>query len=308
MPVTAVAQNPSVTVTATLGTQTATAAVRVLGATEAPTSVTITPPNAAVAIDGTVQFTVTLDVPTLVAATVNLAVAPTTAGTLPASVTIAANQNSATFTYTNTSTSGMATVTATFLASTSTATVTVSTGANHLVINEVDYDQPGTDTAEYIEIHNPSGATIPLAGKQVLLVNGNDGTVYETVQLTGSLPANGYLVIAGANVTVPPGVLKIDADWTNPTGDIQNGMPDGVALIDNVAHTLIDAVSYEGAMLTIDLPGFPGPVSLTEGGTPAVAIDMGPGAFCRSPNGKDTDKTVDDWKVCDTTSVGTANP
>ena len=31
-----------------------------------------------------------------------------------------------------------------------------------LVINEVDYDQPGTDTAEFIEIKNVSAAAINL--------------------------------------------------------------------------------------------------------------------------------------------------
>ena len=45
--------------------------------------------------------------------------------------------------------------------------MTVSTGANHLVINEVDYDQIGSDSAEFIEIYNPSPSPISLAGKQI---------------------------------------------------------------------------------------------------------------------------------------------
>ena len=308
VPVTAVAQNPGVTVTATLGTAMATANVRVLGAAEAPTTVTISPPDAAVAINGTVLFTVTLDTPALVASVVNLAVNPANAGSLPATVTVPINQTSATFTYTNQSTSGSATVTATFGASTSMATVTVSTGANHLVINEVDYDQPSTDTAEFIEIFNPSTAAVSLTGKQVLLINaGNNNEVYDTIDLTGSLPSGGYLVIT-TNVTVPPPAIKLDPGWSNPTGNVQNGAPDGIALIDNTAKTLIDGLSYEGAMLTVTLPGFPGPVSLTEGGTPTTATDIGAGALCRSPNGQDTDKAVDDWQLCATTSAGTANP
>ena len=309
VPVTAVSMNPSVTVTATLGAQTAMANVRVLGTTEAPATVTLTPPDAAVAIGGTVQFTVTLDVPALTAATVALAVNPANAGSLPAQVVIPANQVSANFTYTNESTSGSATVTATFMGSTSNSTVTVSTGANHLVINEIDYDQPSTDTAEYIEIHNPSAAAVSLAGKHVILVNGSDNKDYEVIDLTsvGSLPANGYLVLAGANVSVSPPAIKFDPGWTNPTGDIQNGMPDGVALIDNTSHTLIDGLAYEGSMPAVDLPGFPGPVSLTEG-TATTATDTGAGSLCRSPNGQDTDMAATDWKLCTALSAGTANP
>jgi len=309
VPVTAVAQNPDVTLTAQLGLQILTSHVRVLGAAEAPTTVTLTPPDAAVAIGGTVQFTVTLDLPALVATPVALAVNPANAGTLPATVTVPANQTTATFTYTNQSTSGTATVSATFNATTSNATVTVSTGANHLVINEVDYDQAGTDNAEFIEIHNPSGAAISLAGIQILLINGSGGTVYATIDLSsvGSLPSKGYLVIAGANVTVMPPAIKLDPSFT--TDEIQNGAPDGIALINNTTHVLIDALSYEGSMTAVDLTGFPAPVSLVEG-TATTAGDLTPftGTVCRKPDGQDTDNASLDWAVCAAPTAGLANP
>ena len=297
--------NP-VTVTAQLGLQMLTADVRVLGTAEAPTTVTLSPADAAVAIGGTVQFTVTLDVPALVNTQVALAVNPANAGTLPANVTVPAGQISATFTYQNQSTSGTATVTATFNGNTSNATVTVSTGANHLVINEVDYDNPMTDTAEFIEIHNPSTAAISLAGVQVLLVNGSGNTVYRTIDLTGSLAANGYLVIAGANVTVPNGVTKVDFGVQQDA--LQNGAPDGIALINNTTHVLIDALSYEGSMTMVDLPGFPAPVSLVEG-TATTAADLTPftSSICRTPNGQDTDNAMVDWGVCATLSPGAPN-
>src|SRR5690606_38902885 len=115
-------------------------------------------------------------------------------------------------------------------------------------INEVDYDQLGADNAEYIEIHNPSVTAISLAGVQLLLVNGSGGAIYDTIDLSpvGSLPAGGYLVIAGPNVTVPAPAIKLDPGWS--ADEVQNGMPDGIALIDGAAHALIDALSYEGAM------------------------------------------------------------
>lgn len=308
--VTANTQNADVTVMAMLGIQTLTTHVRVLGATEAPATVTLSPATASVAAGGTTQFTATLDVPALVATTVALAVVPANAGTLQPSVTIAAGQTSATFSYTDTSAPATATITATLGGSTSTATVTISTGANHLVINEVDYDNIGVDNAEFVEIYNPSTSAVPLTGKQLILVNGNNNLVYGTVDLgTGTLAAGGYLVVAGANVTVMAPATKLDPGWT--TDAVQNGAPDGIALIDNTAHTLIDTLSYEGGITMVDLPGFAAPVSLVEGTVLATATADSStleGSLCRSPNGVDTDSANVDWKVCAAPSAGKPNP
>jgi len=310
VPVTAVAQDQSVTLTAMLGAQMQTAHVRVLGASEAPATVTLSPNDATVNVNGTVQFTVTLDVPAVSSVQVGLAVT-NSAGTLPAMVQIDPPNTSATFTYTDTATSGSATVTATFGASTSTANVTVSTGANHLVINEVDYDNIGTDNTEYVEIFNPSGAAISLAGKTLYLVNGANSEVYATVDLSTatSLPSHGYLVVAGAGVTVPASALKIDPGWTHDA--IQNGAPDGVALVDTTNNTLIDAFSYEGSITAAMLPGFATPPSLVEGTALATTVadsNTADGSLCRHPDGQDTDNAASDWAFCATLSPGTANP
>lgn len=309
VPVTAVAPNAAVTLTAQLGVQMLTTNVRVLGANEAPTTVTIAPADVAVAAGGTTTFTVTLDLPALVNTQVALAVNPANAGTLPAQVTVLAGQLSATFDYTDGGTVATATVSATFNANTSDATVTVSTGANHLVINEVEYDQVGTDNAEFIELFNPSATPLSLAGVQVLLINGNGNTVYATIELGafGSVPAGGYLVIAGANVSVPTGVIKVDPSFTQD--EVQNGAPDGIALVNVNTTVLIDALSYEGSMTAVDLPGFPAPVSLVEGtATPVADSNTVVQSICRKPNGQDTDNAMADWAVCTTPSAGGPNP
>lgn len=310
VPVTAIAQSADVTVVATLGTTMRMSHVRVLGATEEAASVTLTPATAAVAPGGSTELTVSLDIPALSATQVALSVNPSNAGTLPATVTVQPGQTSATFTYTDTSAIGTATVTATLNASTSNTVVTVSTGANHLVINEVDYDQTATDTTEFIEIYNPSPSPISLAGKQIILINGSGDSVYATINLgTGMLAAGGYLVIAGPDVTVPGTATKLDPGWD--MDEIQNGAPDGIALIDNTTHTLIDALSYEGPMTTVPLPGFTGEVSLVEGTVlPTAVADPGSGlgSLCRSPNGQDTDNAATDWRLCTAPTAGTANP
>jgi Lamin Tail Domain len=179
-----------------------------------------------------------------------------------------------------------------------------------LVINEVDYDNVGTDTAEYLELLNPSAAATSLAGLHVILVNGATSTSYATIDLSslGSLPAGGYLVIAGTAVSVPAGALKLDPLWTQD--ELQNGAPDGIAVIDDVTHVVLDALTYEGAITAATLPGFAAPVSLVEGTALDAAVadsNTVTATLCRSPNGGDTNNASVDWKSCATRTIGTAN-
>jgi hypothetical protein len=324
--VTGVSQNADVTLTAQLAAGTPkTAHVRVLGAAETPAMVTLSPATASVGPAGTVTLTATLDIPAATGGTsVGLAVNPSTAGTTnPAgAVVVAADTLSATFAYTDAAGSGTATVTASVAASTSSTTITVSQGASHLVINEVDYDMIGTDNAEYIEIFNPTGAAISLNNVAIVLINGANApnacpaypSATSTIDLSpaGSIPAGGYLVIAGANIAVNPPSLKLDPapGWTQD--EVQNGSPDGIALVDTAAGTLIDALSYEGSITMAEVPGIANPISLVEGTVLSNSVqdsNMAPGgALCRSPNGKDTDVANADWKLCATLTPGSANP
>ncbi len=179
-----------------------------------------------------------------------------------------------------------------------------------LVINEVDYDQVGTDSAEYVEILNPSGADVSLAGLALVLVNGSTSTDYATIDLSsvGSLAAGQYFVVAGSGVSVPTSALKLDPLWTQDA--IQNGSPDGLALVDTVTHTVIDALSYEGSITAATITGFPMPVSLVEGTPLATSVadsNTVNGTLCRYPDGQDTNDANTDWRFCTKLTVGTAN-
>ena len=91
-----------------------------------------------------------------------------------------------------------------------------------LVINEVDYDQPGTDTAEFIEIRNNGSFAVSLDGWTLELVNGNGGgaAIYNTVTLPNvSLPAGGYFVVCANAATV----ANCDLDASPNTDFIQIG-------------------------------------------------------------------------------------
>ena len=112
-----------------------------------------------------------------------------------------------------------------------------------LVINELDYDQSGTDAAEFIEILNKSGTAVDLSGHSLVLVNGSNDTPYKTINLPSvSLAAGGYFVVCGDAANV----FNCDLDVSPDTNLIQNGAPDAVALF--AGATLLDTVSYEGSV------------------------------------------------------------
>jgi hypothetical protein len=184
------------------------------------------------------------------------------------------------------------------------------TATSRLVINEVDYDNVGTDNAEYLELFNPSNMNTSLAGLSVVLINGATNDAYATIDLSPltALGAGKYLVIAGAGVTVPTTAVKLDPLWT--TDQIQNGGPDGVAVVDTVQQSVVDAISYEGSITAATIGGFSMPISLVEG----TALDSAVGdsntvlkTLCRNPNGTDTDNAMVDWTLCNTRTVGIAN-
>jgi len=185
-----------------------------------------------------------------------------------------------------------------------------SGSAPAIVINEVDYDNIGTDSSEYLELINPSNATTSLAGLSVVLVNGATNTDYAVIDLSPltALAPGKYLVIAGSGVTVPTSALKLDPVWTQD--EIQNGGPDGIAIVDTVKQVVVDAISYEGSITAANISGFSAPINLVEG----QALDSATAdsttvtkTLCRNPNGQDTNEANTDWTLCNTRTIGTAN-
>ena len=104
-------------------------------------------------------------------------------------------------------------------------------------INEVHYDNAGTDTGEFVEVAGLAGTD--LAGWRVVLYNGNGGTLYDDRTLSGVLPdEDGGL-----------GALA----FHYPTNGTQNGSPDGIALV-APDGALVQFLSYEGVFNATDGP------------------------------------------------------
>jgi imidazolonepropionase-like amidohydrolase len=294
------------TVTATLGTSMQTARVRVIGATEAPRLASLTPAMTAVAVGALATFTVEFDIPAPPAgATVTLST--TAGGTVPMSVTVPANRLGATFDFTAGAMAATSTVTATLGMDSRTATVMVTTAPpGSLVINEVDYDQVGTDAGEFIELYNGGTAPVDLSQYAVVLVNGSTNAQYLRVALTGMLAPGAYAVVANTGVMVPAGVAR----FMLADNIVQNGAPDGVALINTATMSLVDALSYEGAISAATVPGVTGMVNLVEGTALPVSVadsNTAPGSISRLPNGTDSNNAGDDWDFTSTPTPGAAN-
>jgi hypothetical protein len=109
--------------------------------------------------------------------------------------------------------------------------------AQSVFINELHYDNAGTDTGESVEIAGPVGTD--LSGWSLVLYNGNGGAVYNTRGLSGLIPdqGNGF------------GTLV----FSYPSDGIQNGAPDGVALV-NASNTVVQFLSYEGMFMAAGGP------------------------------------------------------
>ena len=176
--------------------------------------------------------------------------------------------------------------------------------ATHLVLNEVDYDNVGADNREFVEVFNGTGAPVDLADKAVVLVNGLTGTEYTRVALgPNCLGPNQYAVVMDPLVVPAPGAISIP--FPGADNQVQNGAPDGVALIDTASLTLVDALSYEGSITSAQIDGFPQPVSLVEGSpTPLEDSNVNEGSLDREPNGVDTDNAVADWALDTTPTPG----
>jgi len=157
-----------------------------------------------------------------------------------------------------------------------------------IVINEVDYDQPSTDNAEYIEIKNVGTTVYPMQYVAVILVNGAGGTsvIYQTISSPSWPPlAPGDYFVICANASNTPNCDHVAEPASNL---VQNGPADAIALVNVATDEVLDIVSYGG-----DVLGY------TEGtGTTAVDVNSVDGrSLNRWPDGTDTNNNDADFQV-----------
>jgi hypothetical protein len=103
-------------------------------------------------------------------------------------------------------------------------------GPPTVFINEIHYDNSGTDVNEFVEIAGPAGTD--LTGWSIELYS--SGSLYDTDALSGTIPdqQNGFGTLA----------------FAYPLNGLQNGPNDGLALV-NPAMQVVELLSYEGTFL-----------------------------------------------------------
>jgi predicted extracellular nuclease len=162
----------------------------------------------------------------------------------------------------------------------------IASPTDAVFINEIHYDNTGTDAGEAIEIFGPAGTN--LTGWSIVLVNGSGGAVYDTDALSGTIPdlCGGF------------GVVSLNY----PSNGIQNGSPDGIALYDGT--TVVQFLSYEGTFT-----GFGG---VTDG---LISTDIGVSETGSEPLGMSLQLTGTGslygdfvWNAPATASFGSINP
>jgi predicted extracellular nuclease len=95
-------------------------------------------------------------------------------------------------------------------------------------ISEIHYDNASTDVGEFVEVQIPAGTSS--AGLKVVLYNGSGGASYGTLDLPTMVAPAGSPAVVAVN---------------GPSTGIQNGAPDGLALV-RADGTAIEFLSYEG--------------------------------------------------------------
>jgi len=145
-------------------------------------------------------------------------------------------------------------------------------------INELHYDNDGTDTGEFVEIRVNANADV--SGLQVQLINGNGGASYNSADLsTLTMTTDGtyeYYV------------------WDLPSNGIQNGAPDGVALLDG--FEVVEFLTYEGTITT------------TIAGSEVTSTDIGVAESNSTPIGQSLQRNDDgSWNAPAVETKGEAN-
>ncbi len=99
-------------------------------------------------------------------------------------------------------------------------------------INEFHYDNSGADVNEFVEV----AANFDASSYQIIFYNGSNGTSYGSGSLVLSSTDSGY------------NFYSVNA----PSGGIQNGGPDGIALVNG--SNVIEFISYEGSFTATNGP------------------------------------------------------
>ena len=109
-------------------------------------------------------------------------------------------------------------------------------------INEFHYDNAGRDTGEFVELTGPAGSS--LAEWQLVLYNGSSSV---------RAPYNTFTFDSSDILVVDPANPGSEGYFVQATVGLQNGSPDGIALVDPSGN-VVEFLSYEGRFEALSGP------------------------------------------------------
>ncbi len=173
----------------------------------------------------------------------------------------------------------------------------VSISSAQVMINEILYDTDGSDDTSimFTEIYGPSGTD--LSGYTLVGLNGNQGGAeYLTVNLSGTIPADGYFVVGGSAVN--------NVDQISPH-DWQNSGYQGVGC--DCIHLRyqgsdVDKVRYGDCETGLECEGEGTGYAPDPYPTGGINYSIG-----RIPDHQDTDNNGADWGIPDAITPGEPN-
>ena len=177
-----------------------------------------------------------------------------------------------------------------------------------IVINELDADTPGNDTAEFIELFDGGSGNTPLDGLVLVLYNGNGDISYNAIDLDGyTTTAEGYFVIGNegvfnVNLVIGANSLQNGADAAVLYQGDATDFPNGTAVS---LSAIVDAIVYGTGDATDDglLPLLnEGQLQLDENANESQADH----SLQRIPNGAGGVRNTETY-VADTPTPGAAN-
>ena len=261
---------------------------------------------------GAVTLTVTRDGPLDAIMQVNLAGSDPTEAIVPTSATfdIGEDEVNVPLDIVNDSAAdGTQTVTITAMApgfvdaSTTLDVVDDGDAAPTLFINEVDYDQTGSDDMEFVEIYDGGTGNTPLDGFVIVSYNGNGGTEVATMDLNGAQTnAQGFYAAFFPANSFQNGPDEAVALWSGVAAGDFNGTTSDTP---PAGAVLIDAITYESGESTIHTTlGYDGPDLADSNAEDSPSLSRSPdgtGDFAllsptpNAPNGIVTASAYDTW-------------
>lgn len=155
-------------------------------------------------------------------------------------------------------------------------------------INEFHYDNSTTnDPGEFVEIAGTAGTD--LTGWSIVLYNGSGGASYSTRALSGTIPDHGN------------GFGTVFLTYAATGGAIQNGAPDGIALVNGT--TVIQFLSYEGTFMATTGPA----INMTSTDVGVAETNSTPAGSSLGLVGSGDDYSDFTWAVLSDDTPGGAN-